>query len=239
MEIVKFSELEDWTGKTVSEKGIDLSKFETTQGAKLQKLAQSYNIDLFSFEKRNYFKEDYRLPFENKLEQYRITLGKIWSLEDVEDEWRATDIEGFLKEWGNKRPDYEKDFLNDLKRIGNVEEVERQKLEFSIFLPEIKKNKNLLSLAIWQSAYLYFVILKNSTSKVYDGRMLEYYEAIHDEKLGHYFEISKFQVSNKNVSKVADYAYRLYKDSKFFHELREHMGDKIYENFINDLTNLK
>lgn len=236
---IKFSELENWSGEKKSKSGIDLLEFETTVGAKLKKIANSYNLDLLEFEKGDYLRDEWQLPFEVKQEQYRVTLGKIWTLEDVKEEWRATDIKGFEKEWGTDRPGYKTDFLNDLEKIGTIERADRNELTFSVFLPEIKKNHHLLSLAVWQSAALYLFILRNSTDEVYDGKMLEYFSAIHNENLGKYFEISKFQVSNKNVNRVADYAYRLYKDSKFFYELRDFLGDSDYDNLLNDLNKLK
>ncbi len=228
-----------------TKKDIDLSKFDTSVGVKLKKIAQSYQLDILSFEPGNCLRDDWQLPFEMGLEEYRITLGKIYSLEDLENECEATSIEDFIKRWGKDHPvgsRYHAEFLEGVAKLGTIQSVDRDyKLEFSVFLPEMDsykrtKNHDLIILAIWQLAAHYFIILRNSVDDTFDGKMLEYYSAIHHEKFGAFLELSQVQISNRNVSRVADYAYRLYKDSKFFYELKGHLGDSEYHNLIEDLS---
>lgn len=212
-----------------------------------REIFQSYGLDILKIEKEEYLSGRHfqcRLPFENETE-YRVTLGHIFSMEDVEDWHNCTTVEEHLKKYPTSPTD---DLEKDLKRIGEIEKIQDERLEFSFFLPkgakvDKKDNKELFHLAAWGSAAVYMTILKNSIDNTYDGHIHDADEIYHEERLGVFLELIGAKISNRNVNDLTGYAYRLYKDSKFFYELQTHISDKYgktsYDNLIQELLNVK
>jgi hypothetical protein len=176
---------------------------------------------------------NYKLPDESSLKEIRIKLGKIYSQEEFNDDW------------GNylDNDEYSDEVESDRNQIGEVLSDRYDNFEFSVFLDkgvkiQDKKSKKydlFVALCLTQaSAYLKLLLL--SIPEVFNNLPWEYKTGWdHTEGLGKFCTFHNLKITNSTLESAVDAVYRLYKDSKFFHELKGKIGDTKYENLVNDV----
>lgn len=152
---------------------------QTSHGTKLKELFNEIGLDILKIKKENFV--PCRLPFEYAhYDEYRCTFGEFFTKEMLDDEYSGETTEvAVLKTFGENAL---KEYLQDLKKIGSVIATSSNNdLTFSFFLPKtvnISKDIELTKLAAWQSAYQYFIVLKNSITDLYQGNIHEWHEIL-------------------------------------------------------------
>lgn len=210
--------------------------------SKIKNILTSYSLAFIRIENISYMSVSPfygRDPFnENDLKQYRVVFGRIKTEEWFEDEWQY-DYEKAKEEY----PDNIKDIEKDWKSVQNSETYEpnNNKLEFSVFFPSsmnINGKKELVEKAVLLKAIMYLQALKNFP---------EVYNDIIDRDQAIFHSMDEFKTFLKYIGanitlnileRVAEYAYRLYKDSKFFYELKEELGSE-YNDFMEAILAVK
>jgi len=222
---------------------------------KLKSLFNSYGLDIFEIVKGNFLNGwKARLPFEEGTE-YRVTVGEIFNfkmlivqndLEDLLPKLRLMkSIDAALILCKNHyienhgQEDYDKYLLPDVKKLDSVQKVNQQ-LEFSIFADgEIDAEG--LKMCAWQSAYLYFSVLKKSVKDIYSGHICESSSIISLKKFSKFLNTTGCEITNDVIHKVDLITYRLYKDSKFFYELKDYFDDSKldYSQFVKSMERIR
>ena len=182
------------------------------------------------------------LEDENELKEFRVYLGKYYSEEKFQDDWG-----NYL----DKEEEYQEDIDEDRKRIGKLEELDgynSDSLEFSVFLPssvkfhdkDSPKYDMFVTVCLTQAA-IYFKILEN-VPKTFDSPILDIEHmdpVVDDPKLfGVFLKLHGYQITNYNIDKVHEVLYRLYKDSKFFYNLKETLVNNEYKWLMDEFSKI-
>jgi len=239
----------------------------STEAILTRKLFRKYDLDVHEIEERTFLSPHYVLPCETDCKEVRITLGKLCTLDWVNEWYGHNNVGDYDKEHNEKKSEIEKtakeaypkdtkkrkawltptlkalndsrqDFLKhlDLAQRGKTYESEYG-WTFSIFLRDEDKHLSLNSeediLLIYESAYYYMIFLHNHCKKAYE----EHCEDIFKDDLDIFKDVLEgldLQINNDNLEKISEISYRIYKDSKFFYELKDHLGNGSYDQFIRD-----
>lgn len=206
-------------------------------GKKVKETLLKRNIGVFDIKIEQYISKTSALILskEEKKKEFRIELGKIYTLENLEDDYGCTSIE----ELGS--PTLEKDFKKDLNKIGKVIENDyRQSPIYSVFLEESYINDpdlELICLGLGLSYYQKIIKLFGDEKDImFDEYMTAYLEHIEEFKDALYG--ADVFISNHNIELIEKFSYRLYKDGKFFYELKRLLDDSnyAYSNLMQDLN---
>ena len=234
LKVKKFSDMDDWSatenemtkGKPkVSAASLDLN---TTIGRKFSDTFRKYGLGIVSVGIGSWIKgHGILLEDEKTMVEYRVQLGRYLTNEDLIDQFDTDSPEEFIK--NNKdNKNLCKEFMSMYEDVkyGKVVEIDKfSNLQFSVFIDSRISdiNSEIGHIAIWQAAALYLGIIKASEmTNVLGGRM-EYYEALTGDTVPFkkFLKQHNCKISIENLEDAATWAYRVYKDSKFFAELRE------------------
>lgn len=207
-----------------------------------EKLFKKYKLKIKEFSYRGYISDDQKFPGEVGSLEVRISLGEIRDKEWLKD-WYGYDS---LKTYNSNLDNYSQDknsledFKEDLKKVENeIPFIVDEQLEFSIFKRIENTNLNIkndiiISLA-YESAFYYMNFLVGTMPQTYN-KSLEYLSSYTEyiDEFKEVLEQSGVSINNTNIELIQSLSYRLYKDSKFFYELKEHLGKGTYESFIED-----
>lgn len=216
----------------------------------IQKLWLEYGIVILNITKANFLQgsdeNGLQLPDRNPFNEtsnteYRITLGRVYSLEAFEDMWSYKTVEEAVEEYGEEnRADIEEDW----NKINNHAEMSHDNdLIFSVFLPsriDLEKKYDYCVRAAWLIAGAYIKLLSLSIPEVYKNPPMDRNTALldHTDNFTKFLNTHNIQINNQNLFKVINYSYRLYKDSKFFYELQEELGERKYNELIKRFIKL-
>lgn len=188
------------------------------------------------------------LEDEKSMKEFRVYLGEYFTEKNVDDNWNFTTREKYIEEYGEDDADM-KSFEEDLDKVGKLQKIDKHSdtLEFSVFLPSNVKfhDKNSPKYDIFVAgcltqATVYFRILKETISETYKNPILNIEHCVpitDDPKLfGVFLKLHNIQITNYNMDIAYDALYRLYKDSKFFYNLKEFIGDDKYKWLIDELS---
>jgi hypothetical protein len=228
LELYKFSKMHSSWKKPENYENIDTSKIDKNIPEVLEIMAK-HRIGILDINEYGYFKGNISnkvnwgiYPSEVNKHEYRFELGRIITKESVLINWyideNLTDPDKIKEEVGEKN---HKEFMEDMEKIGEIEEVD-SRLEFSVFskykirLNDPYAQSYLLTLGL---SYLKDLIL-NYKAVLMD--IFDYHQASSDmysfKKLLKY---KKEIINNNNLEFFPEVEYRLYKDSKFFYSLKK------------------
>ncbi len=233
LKLKKFSDMDNWSEEDERIKNIKkgtVSDFDIsgTLGQKISDTFKKYGLGILSVNIGNWIQNHHiLLPEEKNKVEYRVSLGRYLTSQDLIDNFNVDTPEAYIKKFGEDK-DY-KDFMDMYKQIQNSEIVEMDKystLQFSIFLDKRVNNMNneIGHIAVWQAAGLYLGIIKVSQMTSILGGRLDYSTALAGEEVHNFktfLKLHNCQLSVDNLEDVSTWAYRVYKDSKFFGELRD------------------
>lgn len=210
------------------------------EAKKTRELFRKYGLDVHSFEVRSFLSPNYLFPQEEKFKEVRVHLGAICDKDWLRDQYDVITVEEYKNRFSHE---HLKDFKKDLKKAEekNIREIS-ESLTFSVFIKKedfnhlsIKKEEDILF--VYESAFYYMQFL-NYVPKVYEAI---YDDDVFPSDIESFVEILNCQgieVTNDNLEVIPKVSYRLYKDSKFFYELSEFLGDRVKEKFINEFLDL-
>lgn len=210
------------------------------EAKKTRELFRKYGLDVHSFEVRSFLSPNYLFPQEEKFKEVRVHLGAICDEDWLRDQYEVITVEEYKNRFSHE---HLKDFKKDLKKAEekNIREIS-ESLTFSVFIKKedfnhlsIKKEEDILF--VYESAFYYMQFLKY-VPKVYEAI---YDDDVFPSDIESFVEILNCQgieVTNDNLEVIPKVSYRLYKDSKFFYELSEFLGDRVKEKFINEFLDL-
>ena len=202
----------------------------------IEKLFKKYKLKINGFSYRVYIDDNQKFPGEVGAQEVRVSLGEIRDKEWLKD-WHGSDnLETYISNNGK----YIDKFKKDLDRVENEIpfDVDNQ-LEFSIFVKMDDQSLNInnsehISLA-YETAFMYMNFLMSTLPQTYNNS-LDYLSAYSEyiDEFKEVLEQTGVSINNDNIELIEPLAYRLYKDSKFFYELKEHLGKGTYKSFIED-----
>lgn len=234
---IKSSELDSWDTKQIS----DQKKYTGTKnlnkdiGAKMIEVFNNYGFFVMGVGPGDFLGSYHiLLEPEKNLREYRVKLG-------LNDTWENfLDSNGYSEEEFNELDIKEQQQLEkDFNRQGDISDGN---MEFSVFLPNGVKDEN----AAFSDAFEYLKLVQNSIPQMYTDPILEEPRSggvLNDlpDEFKKFINNKGIKITNENVEDVNTINYRLYKDSKFFYELKEvcdhHNID--YEDLITNLLNIK
>ena len=232
------------------------------KGYEVRSLMRSYGIDIDHFRKENYLKdwsEDSELlfPFELGLQEYRVSIGRVYTMEMFSEDYGTTDINEYKEYWKRLKlkdefpKEHEKEFFDD-KEIAEKEGIKMfsQDVVFSVFVHE--NESDMLKLAKTDpekyedfisycagKGYEYFCSILAEFGNRYDSFDYDTAFTDHVEDFKRVLKDQYIEVNNDNIEVIKHYSYRLYKDSKFFYDFkREIRGTGSYESFMKSLHEL-
>jgi hypothetical protein len=174
-------------------------------------------------------------PSEINSIEYRISLGRIITLESILDVWGIDSVEDFDKENIN----YE-DFKEDLERVGEMEEA-RNRVEFSVMSPKRLKIDDM-----YIQSYLITLAMKYLSDLIvsYKGVIFDHFD-YHDasrnmDGFKSFLNRRGEKINNKNLEFFPVIEYRLYKDNKFFYNVRKEFfndNEERFKSFLQELYN--
>lgn len=249
LKIKKFSDIDNWSAKEdknahipkVNVSDLDL---DTTVGKKFSDIFRKYGLGIQTVGIGSWIhNHKILLPGEKGKVEYRVSLGKYLTMEDLVDNFGTDDPAKFLEENDGKKDKNYKEFMTMYDNIqkGTIEDVSRNhsNLEFSVFLDKRVNgiDSEIGHIAVWQAAALYLGIIKaSSMNNIIAGRM-EYYEALTGDvdSFKKFLKLHECKVSLENLEDVTTWAYRVYKDSKFFAQLRDEwpQSRRLIEELLN------
>jgi len=172
------------------------------------------------------------LGSEKKLREYRVELG-------LNDTW-----ENFLESNGLDQKEFDElsekeqqELDNDFNEQGDIADAS---MEFSVFLPNGIKDES----SAFADAFEYLKLVEKSIPQMYINPTLSDSDGVlndYENEFKKFINNKKINITNDNIEVVVTVNYRLYKDSKFFYELKEvcEKHDIDYKDLINDLLNIK
>lgn len=209
-----------------------------------EKLFKKYKLKIKEFSYGGYICDNERFPNEKKFREVRVELGQIHGKEHLKD------MHGYdsLKNYNSNLDNYSRDknslkyFKEDLKKVENeIPYKIDNNLEFSFFVKY--EEDSILSInnkeyihSVYESAFFYMSFLMSTMPQVYNEKRFDHLSAF-IEFTDSYKDVLSYidlNITNDNIEDVQSISYRLYKDYKFFYELREHLRDGKYEQFIYD-----
>jgi hypothetical protein len=221
--------VDSWTiDKKVYKKGNNLSTNDLKTVDDIVAILSKYGLQL-KVNSENYLLSknmNLSLNFEKGFKEYRVYVYHTVSFEEyVEND--GLSVETLSEEESKEYASYYDSYLNDL----DTDAI------FSVFLSP--NNKNILENAIINALSYLNLIYKSFIDVIIhewvDNNLFREYT----EQFITFINSINFKVNNKNLSDIVDIEYRLYKDSKFFIELREMIGDSNFRNLINELLAIK
>ena len=235
---IKSSELDD---SCVVKDIMDKKKYTGTKklnpeiGNKMIKVFNNYGFFVMGIGSGDYLnKQKIIFELEKKLKEYRVKLG-------LKNTW-----ENFLESNGYDQQDFEelnlKEQQNLKSEFDNEGDISKEDLEFSVFLPNGVKNEN----NAFADAFEYLKLVEKSIPKMYENPTLPYPNeggVLSDfpNDFKKFINNKNIKITNDNIEEVNTINYRLYKDSKFFYNLKEVCNNHNinYKELINSLLNIK
>lgn len=212
---VNSSDMENWDPKTPdNEKYTGTKDLDIKLGNSVIELLKEYRLSPQVGAYDWLHRHGIVLEPEKKFKEYRVSLGTKQTFEDWLDwEHTGTDYENLSEE----------EQLELENEYDNVQPESDNSLEFSVFLPPNTKN---LEASAFSDASQYLKLLSESMPEMFK-EYLDPRSVLSDNTDGFkaFINNKKIQITNKNIEIVNKIEYRLYKDSKFFGELREFLGD--------------
>jgi len=238
------------------------------KGIEVRELMREYGIDIHSFEPGTFIKtwshgasvnndgdndESMMFPFEQGLNEIRLTLGRVYTIENLIDEYNSDNLEEVKNDWPTMTDKNIKDF-NDNKEIALKEKtiISNEKATFSVFVEEegsdifkISKDPELEEEYFnycMGKAYNYYsnILMTFNDLNCFDKYHTAFTDEIDDFKTLLINE--QVEINNDNLEIANMLSNRLYKDGKFFYELEELIGrckdGYTYNEFIKDLNML-
>lgn len=223
-------------------------------GKKIQDLMYEHGLAIYDIEEDDYLGKNNilfpdRPPFnETSDKEYRVYLGRPYSIERFKDEFYADNLEDALKTVDKWVDGTEDEMKSMWKKIKNKEtENFNISLEFSVFFPSDKSmyriwhsdKKELVVQAIWLKVAAYMKLLKISIPEVYKN-ILDSDEALtrYTEEYKKFLKNYNIEISLDNIEDAVKYAYRFYKDSKFFESLDLELPSGQKDLLIKDLLKI-
>lgn len=228
MKIVNFKDLNDWTGDTTKMEKINLSRSDRKLAVKILETLNEYDLGIYSVEKQNFLSNIGLYPDENGLTEYRLTLGHVKTEKSVEDNYGEVPVKG---------DKYYNEYLEDLKKIGQIEET-NEDLTYSFFTKNTNDQETLKAIGLIEGLK-YLKLLLNTVKDAIEFS-IDTWDVIRDiDDLKNYIDKKNITINNNNLELVLNCAVRIHKDSSFFTELKDYLGDSTYKNLINDLKIIK
>lgn len=217
------------------------------EGLITRKLFRKYGLDVLNFNARNYLVPDNLFPNERDHFEVRVVLGRLCDMDWFKSQYDCTTAKQYIEMYKSE-PDV--DFIKDLdraKKKKHVMDTDGRSLEFSVFTKKFDGEDDdtgmMLSISskddilyAFEQAYCYMKFLMDTMPKIYKKALsTEYMSAFLDEtnEFKAVLEQTGVKITNSNIEYIPDLSYRLYRDSKFFYELSEQLGDK-YDEFIEE-----
>jgi hypothetical protein len=209
-----------------------------------EKLFKKYKLKIKEFSYHGYICDNERFPNEKKFREVRVELGQIHDKEHLKDMYGCDSLNTYNSNLDNYYRDKNslKYFKEDLKKVENeIPYKVDNNLEFSFFIKYEEDlilsidNMNYVYQA-YESAFFYMSFLMSTMSQVYNEKRFDYLSAF-IEFTDSYKDVLSYidlNITNNNIEDVQSISYRLYKDYKFFYELREYLREGTYEQFIYD-----
>lgn len=234
--IVNSSDMENWSlDNNDKSKYTGTKNLNTNLGAKMIEVFNDYGFFVMGVGPGD-FLNSYKITLdpEKNLREYRVKLG-------LNDTW-----ENFLESNGYTQEEFDDLDIKEQQQLENEfneqGDIADGNLEFSVFLPNGVKDEK----SAFADAFEYLKLVQNSIPEMYinptldeprDGGVLSEFP----DEFKKFINNKGIKITNDNVEEVNTINYRLYKDSKFFSNLKEVCDDfKInYKNLINDLLNIK
>jgi hypothetical protein len=222
-----------------------------------RKLFRKYDLDLFDVTKRDFLNPNNIFPMERDCSEFRATFGTVKTIEWLQEMYNEHDtLESYDKDFKESVQNYKnsgwpkknikehidnlkkvrQEFINDLETIGTTFENDAY-LTFSFFCKNedryfsLKEEKDIEF--IYEAAYYYMRFLRSTCDCVYKSICEDLFKE-DVELFKSVLEESGITINNDNIDYLSDISYRLYKDSKFFMSLEDHLGQGSYEQFIRD-----
>lgn len=236
-------------------------EYTIEKGYEVRNLLRSYGLDIHSFKKEKFLlrwsedTDDMLFPFEGGLTEFRVRLGTVYTLQDMEEWYGTLDLKEYKEDTLRFRNDFtpyeESDFLEKLEIAQNEGTIEDDDCpEFSIFLEdeddksilELKysdpeKYEDFLSYCAGKGYEYYVSILSNFSGGIHgfssDGPFFDEIDEFKTLLKEQYIEIN-----NDNIEKIKEMSYRLYKDGKVMMDLSGVLKKGSYEGFIRELDEL-
>lgn len=182
----------------------------------------------------DYYEHDNLESYDKEYHNLRMSDHKKRS-ESIKD---LKDRKKWLKSAVLSSENVRNDFIKKISLLGKTYESEYI-WTFSIFLRDENRHLSLQKesdvLEIYESVYWYLSFLNICCEDVY--KCTNKCEDIFKYDIDNFKSILEeldLHITNKNLERIQQISYRLYKDSKFFYELKEHLGKGTYEQFIRD-----
>jgi hypothetical protein len=199
-------------------------------GSKMLEVFEEYGFFVQGFGPGDWLnKSQIVLPPEQNLREFRVSLG-------LKDTW-----ENFLDSNGYSEEEFDELEVNEQQKLekefNEQGDIADTNMEFSVFLPNGTKDIQ-SGLA---DAFQYLKLVQNSIPDMYANPYVEDVIKNEPEQFKKFINNKGIQISNNNIEIVPVIDYRLYKDSKFFYNLKEACDDHDidYKDLINDLLNIK
>ncbi len=236
IQIKKFSEIDRWSWSMAidNKKGlVSSSQIDMSFSNKIIEVLNSYGYDI-SITGEGSFLERNNLTFgsEPNLIEYRADLVQKQDYDDFKYDYLAdNDFE--------EESDMSEEDKNKMEEeYENLEYVEiDSSLTFSFFVGKNVPKVHLKQAGIYYG-YLYMRMLHDMLPDFilkpsYEENLLRE----NSEAFKSYLNWQGIHINNKNVERVEDVNYRIYKDSKFFGTASDELSD--YRDLVTELINLK
>jgi hypothetical protein len=221
---------------------MDIDFTDLSEGQAFLKLLDSFNLGIIKVVREDYLKSDKSIssstfPIEYKCIEYRVYLGKIDDPKELMESYGYDSLEDLKNEKNIKdKKDFKKEYKNIIDRIPKES---NQKLQFSVFFNKVLSQKYLKSEfcdeECCEQAFYYFRLLMGSFPDIYKNPLnIDTYDALTCEidNFKNLLKNSDVEITTDTLELAKNLAYRLYKDTKFFYELEEELGEKNYKIFI-------
>jgi len=245
IKFVKWSEVEGWEKPKV---WVELDKMDPSvrnQVEKVYDILAHYGLAVLDMQPGDNFlsKGGFQLGNEKNKTEWRVTLGQFYSRRSLGKEWGVETIEEWDAENGKDNINRD-DFLEDIEKLGTIKPIPwtRQKLEFSVFIDNYKPSEPDVKALVVITAVKYMSHLITSFGKdIIEGKITSrdyMYELMENVEYGFtkFLDKSGEKITNKNIDRIPTICRRLWKDSKFFRELRDYLGPRVANEMLLEIT---
>jgi len=237
MKIVKNSDLENWSTKQFHDKNkyTGSKNLNTKIGYKMIEVFNNYGFFVMGVGPGDFLNtHNIVLEPEKNLREYRVELGLKNTWDNFLD-WNGVTEEEFEELSQDEQNNLKKEFDDD----GDIADGN---MEFSVFLSNVTKDEK----SAFADAFDYLKLVEKSIPQMYTNPTLEDVRrggvlTEYENEFKKFLNNKKINITNDNIEMVTTVNHRLYKDSKFFYNLKKvcEKHDISYSDLINDLLNIK